>query len=284
MLVDDLIKRKSRILKTAWIELFERWNVEHASAIHVTANVEAQNLKAFCFALPPVWVVPNGVDPPVPADARLISEDVRRLTAQGSYILSLGRLNWKKNLPELIRAFSYVDGSHLVIAGNSEDGYGNELKTLVCELNLGYRVTVLDRAILGADKEYLYSSCHAFVLASISENFGNVALEAMVRGKPVVVSRHAGAAAIVEEVGCGIVVEPDARGLAAAIDQLVANPQLAQEMGGRGAAAVEARFSWIEIARQMSEIYGYVVGDGRAARKGTRTISRSRESYVQRQL
>jgi glycosyltransferase involved in cell wall biosynthesis len=284
MLVDDLIKRKSRILKTAWIELFERWNVEHASAIHVTANVEAQNLKAFGFALPPVWVVPNGVDPPVPADARLISEDVRRLTAQGSYILSLGRLNWKKNLPELIRAFSYVDGSHLVIAGNSEDGYGNELKTLVCELNLGYRVTVLDRAILGADKEYLYSSCHAFVLASISENFGNVALEAMVRGKPVVVSRHAGAAAIVEEVGCGIVVEPDARGLAAAIDQLVANPQLAQEMGGRGAAAVEARFSWIEIARQMSEIYGYVVGDGRAARKGTRTISRSRESYVQRQL
>jgi glycosyltransferase involved in cell wall biosynthesis len=265
MLVGDLIRRRSRTVKTLWINLFERWNVEHAAAIHVTADVEADSVKAFGFALPPVSVVPNGVDAATSAHVEPVSEDVRKLAAHGAYILSMGRLNWKKNLPVLVRAFAHVDAGHLVIAGNPEDGHGDELKALVHQLNLGKRVTVLDRAMQGADKEFLYSRCHAFVLASISENFGNVTLEAMARGKPVVVSRHAGAAAIVGDVGCGIVVEPDAKSLAAAIDQLVANPQLAREIGARGAAAVEERFSWIEIARQMSEIYGRVVGDGRAA-------------------
>jgi glycosyltransferase involved in cell wall biosynthesis len=262
MLVSDLIRRKSRIAKTAWIKLFERWNLEHASAIHVTAKVEAQNLEAFGFALPPVWVVPNGVDAPVPANAQIVSEDVRRVAADGPYLLSLGRLNWKKNLTELVRAFSRVDaGGRLVIAGNSEGRSGDQLRSLVYELNLGDRVTVLDRTILGADKEHLYSGCHAFVLASISENFGNVALEAMAHGKPIVASRHTGIAEIVSEYDCGIVVESDADALETAIKHLFLDPQLAREMGARAAAVVKNRFGWTQIARQMLDNYRYITGN-----------------------
>jgi glycosyltransferase involved in cell wall biosynthesis len=261
MLVRDLVQRRSQIWKTAWIKLFERWNVEHAAAIHVTAPVEADALKAFRFALPAVCVVPNGVDAVTSTHAEPVSEDVRKL--HGTYILSIGRLNWKKNLPVLIRAFSHLDAVHLVIAGNPEDGHGEELKALVRQLNLGKRVTVLDRTVQGADKEYLYSRCHAFVLASISENFGNVALEAMARGKPVIASRHAGVAAIVGEFGCGIVVEPIVEDLAAAMNRLLEDPQLAREMGARGAAAVKQRFGWTEIARQMSESYDWIVDRNR---------------------
>ena len=52
MLVADLIQRKSSLLKRAWIELFERRNLAGAAAIHVTSDVEAEEIRALGFALP----------------------------------------------------------------------------------------------------------------------------------------------------------------------------------------------------------------------------------------
>ena len=44
MLVPELIQRKSRLIKKAWIELFERRNLARAAAVHVTSELEAANL------------------------------------------------------------------------------------------------------------------------------------------------------------------------------------------------------------------------------------------------
>ena len=45
MLVPELIRRKSRWVKSAWIALIDRANVEGAAAIHATSSVEARHLE-----------------------------------------------------------------------------------------------------------------------------------------------------------------------------------------------------------------------------------------------
>ena len=49
MLVKDLIERKSRLLKTSWIRLVEKKNIEQAAAVHVTSTKEASELEKFSF-------------------------------------------------------------------------------------------------------------------------------------------------------------------------------------------------------------------------------------------
>ena len=66
MLEKSLIARKSRALKSAWIRLVERRNLERAAAIHVTSKREAAELEAFHFKLPPIVTIANGVEPAGP--------------------------------------------------------------------------------------------------------------------------------------------------------------------------------------------------------------------------
>src|SRR5262249_43069674 len=71
MLVPDLIRRKSSLAKLAWICLFERRNIEHAAAIHLTSEVEAMDLRALGLRCKRSTVVPNGIDPPATSIDRL---------------------------------------------------------------------------------------------------------------------------------------------------------------------------------------------------------------------
>ena len=62
MLIKNLIKNKSRLLKTAWIRLFERRNLEKAAGIHVTSPLEADEVRRFGFRLSNITIIPNGFD------------------------------------------------------------------------------------------------------------------------------------------------------------------------------------------------------------------------------
>jgi glycosyltransferase involved in cell wall biosynthesis len=88
-------------------------------------------------------------------------------------------------------------------------------------------------------------------MPSISENFGNVVLEAMMMETPVVLSEGVGLAADVAAAGAGIVTSD----FAAAIRTLLADPALRATMGGNGRALVESQFSWQAVAARMEEAY-----------------------------
>ena len=112
MLVQDLIRRKSRWLKTAWIALIERRNLERAAAIHVTSATEADELRPFGFHLPPVIVVPNGIEPPEFMLGRPASAEVEAIVARQPLILFLSRIHWKKGLDRLIPALVEAPVGH----------------------------------------------------------------------------------------------------------------------------------------------------------------------------
>lgn len=246
MLAPELIRAKSRLVKTLWIELFERRSVRAASALHVTSAAEAEGVRALGFRPRRIALIPNGVDAPQ-ADA-----GVQVATPQR--ILCIGRISWKKRLDLLIRAFATTSGAELVIAGNDDEGLTPSLQNLAEELGVAARVH-FHGPVQGEEKWRLLRSATLFALASQSENFGNVALEAMACGAPVVVTPGVGLAPTIRDIGAGLVVEGDALSFGRALDELLRDPQRRAAMGDAGRRAAQARFSWGAIADQTDQLY-----------------------------
>ena len=265
MLVRELIARRSRIAKSVWIGLIERRSIAQAAAVHVTSAVEAASLADLGFRPRNVIEIANGIEPPSAFQAADAAEDIRAAVDRGNYVLSLGRMNWKKNLPELIRAWRDVPDMRLIVAGYQEDGYGAALAALIRSEKMTNRVEVFARPMLAADKELLFERCVAFVLPSLSENFGNTALEAMARGKAVVVTGTSGVASVVAAAHCGIVCAPEAGALAGAIRRLLADPDELARMGSRGRATALRQYGWETIARQMIAAYQDLLAQARGA-------------------
>lgn len=253
MLVKELIRRKSRWLKSTWIKLIETRNIESAAFIHATSSIEIEEFKQFRFRQDDIRLVPNGIDLPQSYNLDKISEDVRAVIAGTGYILFLGRLNWKKGLGRLIAAMEEVHGHRLLIVGNDEEGYLDTLKRQIAEHGVGERVNVISRFVDGADREALYANARLFVLPSYSENFGNTVPEAMVRGCPVVVTREVGAAELVEASAGGAVVT--ANELASTIAELLADDQGLKRAGSRAQQWAEDNLQWSRVACAMAGEY-----------------------------
>ena len=96
----------------------------------------------------------------------------------------------------------------------------------------------LGRAVAGMD---------VFFNPSVTETFGNVTLEAMAAGVPVVAARATGAIDLVEEGSTGFLVPPrDVGAYADAIGRIVADPALRHGMGGAGHARA-AGYRWSSV-------------------------------------
>jgi glycosyltransferase involved in cell wall biosynthesis len=254
MLIRDLIGRRRWLAKTAWIQFIERTNVEQASAVHLTSQLEAVELQHFGWPLSRVVVIPNGVDEPTLCDGE-ISMDVNRIAAAQPLVLFLGRLSWKKGLDRLLHGFACTRSGKLAIVGTDDEALSPRLMRLAGDLRIKDRVHFLPRPILGSEKERLFAAARLFVLSSYSENFGNTVLEAMRRGVPVVVTPEVGAAEIVRDSGGGLVVPGDPASLGAAIDRLTSDMNLARSMGEAGQRHAAANYSWTSVSARMESLY-----------------------------
>jgi glycosyltransferase involved in cell wall biosynthesis len=251
MLVRDVIRAKSRFAKSAWIELVERRSLSQAARVHVTTEIEEAEAKALGLRLPETFCVPNGVSWP------------SRHTPLGSgpfahiprpYALFLSRINRKKGLDRLIRAWKWVPQLPLIIAGNDDEGILPELKALARSEGVTDRLTFLG-PVSDEHKWALYENAEMFILPSYSENFGNVVAEAMAMACPVVITPDVGLAKLVGEIGCGIITSGEPRALARAITQLQKNEIQRKRLGALGRQAAVERLTWAGVAAQMEGEY-----------------------------
>lgn len=269
MLVADLIRRKSPLPKLAWIRLIERYNLERAAVIHVTSRLEAEQLACFGLRLPPVRVVPNGVELSDPGSNAACSAEIADIASGSPYLLFLGRINWKKGLDRLIRALAQLPSLQLVIAGNDEEAYRPTLEALAGQGGVSNRIRFVG-PVYNADKSVLLRHATVLVVPSYSENFGNVVIEAMAEGCPVVVASEVGAADIVRESGAGVVLNANPDTLAAGIADMIADPTRLSAMGECGRKAVTNQYTWDAVAARMEDTYRSVL-----SRQGTLDHSRS---------
>ena len=262
MLVPELMRRKSRWAKAAWIALFERTNLEGAAAIHATSTVEAGHIAGFGWKLPPIAMIPHGVDdPPAPSGAPL-SADVASAVAGSAPVLALGRISWEKGLDRLIAALPLAPAARLVIAGDDESGHAAVLAAEAQRFGVAGRVTVLARHVSGADKEALFAAAHVFAMTSLSENFGLAAFEAMRRGVPVLTTADVGMSEIVSDAGAGLVVDTAPAAIAEGLNALLADASRSRAMGETGRALVVDQYGWPTIAHRMETLYRSLGGSG----------------------
>jgi glycosyltransferase involved in cell wall biosynthesis len=255
MLVGDVIRRKSRFVKSAWIELVERRSLAQAARMHVTADIEGDEAKALGLKLPETFCLPNGVNWPArhqPLNAGPFWSIPR------PYALFLSRVNRKKGLDRLICAWKWVPQLALIIAGNDDENCLPELKALARREGVEDRVQFLG-PVSDEHKWALYESAEMFVLASYSENFGNVVAEAMAMACPVVVTPEVGLAKLVLEVGAGIVTPGHPRVLAQAITELHHDEVRRKRCGVLGRQAAIERLSWEGVAARMEDEYRRVL-------------------------
>jgi glycosyltransferase involved in cell wall biosynthesis len=248
----EVIRRKSSVIKTSWIRLIEQRTLRESAGVHVTSDIEAGEIKALGLQLPELYCVPNGVDVPQQHSA-LDAGPFSNITRP--YALFLSRINWKKGLDRLLAAWRQVPDLTLIIAGNDEEGYREQLEAMALEYQIHDRVCFLG-PVSEEHKWALYENAELFVLPSYSENFGNVVAEAMIMGCPVVVTPEVGLSTLVRESGAGTVVDGTPRTLGQAILNLVQDSRRRRRMGERGRIAAREHLSWDSVAHRMETLYG----------------------------
>jgi glycosyltransferase involved in cell wall biosynthesis len=226
--------------------------LDRGAVVHATSEFVAHEVREH-FAIDDTMIVqiPLGVRPSAGGDP----ERGRAIAGATRYVLALGTVEPRKNLPVLVRAFDRMAGTdpelRLVIAG--ADGWGVEefraawaaAKHADRVVRLGY---VSDR-----ERRDLLSGARALAYPSIYEGFGLSPLEAMAAGVAVVAAR---AGALPETLGdAAVLVDPtDVDGLSAALGRVVHDDDLHAELVARGCRHVE-QFSWPRTASRFVDLY-----------------------------
>lgn len=196
-------------------------------------------------------------------------EEVKRTYKLGNEptILYVGRLEKRKNLESLIKAFKLVvekTNCKLVIAGSGKQSL---LKETTVSLGINKHV-IFTGFVEDSSLKRLYNACNVFVLPSHMEGFGLTLLEAMAAAKPVVASNIGGIPELVKNGINGILVNTNnLEELATALMFFLDNPELAKNMGLRNREYVEKSFSWEKTAKMTSELYERKI-DRSTIRKG----------------
>jgi len=206
-------------------------------------------------------VVYCGVDAhfrPATEDARL--EVRERYGLDFPFILTVGVIEPRKNLPTLLRALSRLKARpdfvpKLVVAGQPGWLY-ESVYQLVEALHLEREVVFLGY-VPEEDLPALYSLAEVFAYPSLYEGFGLPPLEAMACGTPVVCSD---ASSLPEVVGsAGLLVRAlDVEGLAEALARVLADERLRGDLRTRGRQRA-AQFTWEATARKLLDVYGRVL-------------------------
>jgi glycosyltransferase involved in cell wall biosynthesis len=254
MLEKDLIERKSTIAKSVLIGFIERYFLEHAAAIHVTSRRESAELRKFGFALPPVYEIPNGVD--TVDGAGVMADLLPKLPCH--FALFIGRISWKKGLDRLVDALPMTPRTQVVVAGNDDEGYTGQLRARAERLGVADRVLFVG-PIYGPAKSALLARASYLILPSYSENFGNVVLEALAHGTPVIMTRDVGAADWVQEHAVAVVTDGSPEALASAMTRLDNDAAARLSMGTQGKALVTREFQWPAVAARVESMYQAVL-------------------------
>jgi len=226
------------VAQGAWVHTPSRAVAEEAAALFGTDRVVA---------------VPHGPPRLDPGDGRAPT-----LTGGAPYVLAVGTLEPRKNLPRLVAAFGRVAPEHpdlhLVLAGpDGADRPRVDAAVAALPATLAARVHLPGWTDGPARTELLR---HAAVLAypSLDEGFGLPLLEAMAVGTPVVAGR-AGAIPEVAGDAARLVAPTDVDELAGALATVLADRPLREQLVAAGRAQLR-RFSWAATAEGLATLYG----------------------------
>lgn len=185
-----------------------------------------------------------------------VRESIRRLQLPSSYILYVGTIEPRKNLPRLVESYRRLVANdkiteHLVLVGR----LGWNYKDLLLQLDtpeLRGRIHMMGY-VSQRDLPWFYAGAKLFVYPSLEEGFGLPPLEAIACGIPTISSNSSSLAENLE--GAAELVPPDDEAaLTLVMRRLLRDESLRQKCKASGLMRA-AQFRWVETARQTLNSY-----------------------------
>jgi glycosyltransferase involved in cell wall biosynthesis len=227
----------------AWRYL--RWFYEQMDVIYVPSRVYRQQLVAKGFVARKLHLFPHGTDVEVfhPKHRDPLFWETYGANG-GPKITYIGRVAKEKDLDILIEVYEQLARRRpectLTVVGDGP--FLGQMRE-----NLPYPNVVFTGFLFGSDLSRAYASSDIFVFPSTTDTFGNVVLEAMASGVPVIVSDKGGPREIVQHGRTGLVTKGrNATELLSGIERLLDNPELRDEMSSHCRSYAESR-SWEKI-------------------------------------
>ncbi len=179
------------------------------------------------------------------------------------YLLFVGTLEPRKNLPRLLRAYATLKEDAavppLVIVGGGGWG-GEDLPSVVDSLDLGSRVHLCGY-VSDAELQAIYAGARCLLMPSLYEGFGLPVLEAMQHGVPAIASSTSSLPEVVGDAG--VLVNPySEKELASAITRIVHEPGLHEDLSRRASARTE-QFSWQRAAEETLALFESTLAEHR---------------------
>jgi alpha-1,3-rhamnosyl/mannosyltransferase len=238
-------------------------SVRRADRICVPSRATQQELQQYFPELDSdrIRVIPHGVGEEFrPPSAEQISAARARLRIEWPYILYVGTLASRKNLPHLLESYKNLIGNgaiveHLLLAGLRESGSRDLLRKLESH-ELRERVHFLGY-VSKEDLPPLYGGARLFVYPSLNEGFGLPPFEAMACGVPAIVSD---APAFTENLSGAAEIVPltDTEALTRAMRRLLLDSSLYARRREAGLERVKA-FCWQRTAAETMRCYEELV-------------------------
>ncbi len=251
-------------LKRSYLQRAVRVTARRAlRVIADSASTQADIVRILGVAQERVTVIPVGVgEEMAPADPAAIQAFRRQHELPDHFILFLGTLEPRKNIPLLLQAYALLLAREpntpyrLVIAGG-KGWYYDRIDAAASRLGLAGKV-IYPGYVPQTDLPLWYNAADVFVYPSLYEGFGLPPLEAMACGAPVIVSNSSSLPEVVGEAG--VIVEPnDPQALAEAIRAVLGDEQ--RRCALRQAGLEQARrYTWANTARQTAQLYHQLLG------------------------
>lgn len=242
--------------RRAWLIAATRLSARRAAKIITVSQATAHDLQE--------WLgVPNDRIEAIPLAP---SDKVRRVEGKSlevfrmkwnierPYVLAVGTLEPRKNLPTLLRAFAKIkdDVEHDLVLVGPEGWLTGELKTTLEELHLGNRVR-LTGFVSDDELGGWYSGADLFAFPSHYEGFGLPGIEAMRCGAPVLCSNNSAFPEVVGDAGV-LIPAADVEAWAESMLNLLRNDTEREELRQRGFLRA-SQFSWDRTAQETYGVY-----------------------------
>jgi glycosyltransferase involved in cell wall biosynthesis len=257
---DVFVAERTAVARLAARQVFHR-----AGVVTACSQDLAQRAIALGAAPDRLEVVPYGVDVSRFKPAPEARETVRArlgIPAGAPLLFAAGRLVRKKGFEYLIDALPLVESgspAHLAIAGDGD--LAEELRARAVARGVADRVHFLGDLPQDAVGAW-FAAADVAVVPSVRDDSGNVdglpntVLEALASGTPLVSTTAGGIGSVVEHGRTGVIVpERDPRALAAAVAELLREPERRAGLGRAGRTLVEARFGWEPAAARFEAAY-----------------------------
>jgi len=255
--LNHYILKRNKLKKQLYKILFELPILNRAFFIHAVGDKDDIQLYG---AKTPIITIPNGFDLtsiPSQIDPNYLKNKLQPFRNKRIFVF-VGRLDiFHKGLDLLVQAFSQSDHTKACLVFIGPDWKNNKqtLIKLAYRLKLEKDIFFLGPAYSG-EKFNIIAGSDVFVNTSRWEGLPFAVLEACAMKKPCIVSDAANLTKLLEKYQAGILVKPEIRAIATALDQFIEmRPEQLSEMGRNAHKMVEAELRWENIALRLVQEY-----------------------------